>query len=146
MHCPTEAHWLAVKSILRYLKGTSHVGLLYTSSSNTSLVCYTNADYASNLDDRRSTSGFYVFMGNNLISWSSSKQRVVSRLSAESEYKGLANGVAELMWIQSILVELSISKSAIPSIMCDNKSAPELTTNPIFHARTKHIKIDYRFV
>ncbi|TXG69550.1 hypothetical protein EZV62_004485 [Acer yangbiense] len=89
-----------------------------------------------------------VMVGNgpNLISWSSSKQKVVSRSSAESEYRALANGAAELSWIEYILQELQIPFATKPLLLCDNINATYLAANPIMHARTKHIEIDYHFV
>ncbi|KAL5776889.1 hypothetical protein ACOSP7_009815 [Xanthoceras sorbifolium] len=146
MHAPTNVHWQAVKRILRYLKGTTSHGISFQSARNLNLLCYTDADWASCPDDRKSTSGFCIFLGPNLVSWSSSKQKVVSRSSAESEYRALANGAAELSWIGYILQELQVPLTTKPLLLCDNISATYLATIPVMHARTKHIEIDYHFV
>ena len=146
MHQPTSAHWLSVKRILRYLKGTMHEGLLLSSSSHLTLEGFTDADWGGQPDDRHSTSGYLVYLGGNLVSWSSSKQKVVSRSSVESEYRGLAFATAEMIWIQALLQELCISIPAIPLLWYDNISAYHMAKNLVFHARTKHIEIDLHFI
>lgn len=147
MHCPLLHHWQAVKRILRYLAGSTTMGLLLTKSSNTRLSALCDADWASDPTDRRSTSGYCVYFGPNLIAWISKKQPVVSRSSTEAEYRALALVVTELTWLRSLLTELHFPLSKEPPIIyCDNQSTVSLSANPVLHSRTKHLELDLYFV
>jgi hypothetical protein len=112
MHRPTSLHLQTVKCILKYLKSTISYGLLLRRSSSHTLQAYSDSDWAGCPDDRKSTGGFCVFLGPNLISWSSRKQRTVARSSTESKYRTLATTAAELIWLQSMLCELDIFLSS----------------------------------
>ena len=146
MHRPTTVHWQAVKRILRYLKHTVSHGLFLRRNSSHHLTAYSDADWAGCPDDRRSTSGFCIYLGSNLISWSSRKQPTVARSSTEAEYKAIANATAELLWIQSLQRDLHVSLSHPLVLWCDNIGVTYLTSNPVLHARTKHVEIGFHFV
>jgi hypothetical protein len=145
LHHPTTAHLSAAKRVLRYLKSSADHGLFF-SKGPLHLTAYCDSDWAGSPDDRRSTSGFAIFLGSNLISWSAKKQAVVSRSSTEAEYRSLAITTAEVFWIRMLFREIRISLFTIPTIWCDNVSALALASNPVYHARTKHIEVDYHFV
>jgi histone deacetylase 1/2 len=140
---PTTVHWSAVKRILRYIQGTLNLGLRIRGSKSTIVSAFSDADWAGDVDDRRSTGGFAVFLGDNLILWSARKQATVSRSSTKAEYKSLANATAEMIWVQKILTELRIPHPPLARLWCDNLGAKYLPANPVFHARTKHIEIDF---
>ncbi|WMV51038.1 hypothetical protein MTR67_044423 [Solanum verrucosum] len=146
MHSPLDIHFTAVKRILYYLRGSINHGLFIPGGSIGSLTCYTDADWAGYPTTRRSTSAYCIFIGNNLISWSSKKQSVVSRSSAEAEYRFVAHGTAEISWLLSLLGDLHIQQSSPSTIYCDNIISIYLSHNPVHHARTKHIEIDIHFV
>ena len=146
MHDPREPHLNAAKRILRYLRGTVDHGLQIHRSSLASLTAYTDADWADCPDTRKSTSGYGVFLGDNLISWSSKRQQTVSRSSAEAEYRGVANAVAEACWLRQLMAELHRPLLRATVVYCDNISAIYLSTNPVQHQRTKHVEIDLHFV
>jgi hypothetical protein len=146
MHAPTESHWAVVKRILRYLKGTSSFGLHLTHGSSLSLHGFTDADWARSIDDQKSTGGYIVFYGTTPISWKSGKQRTVARSSTEAEYKALVDGTTEVLWLRYLLTNLYFSPSSATTIWCDNLGAIYLFVNPVFHARTKYVEVDYHFV
>jgi len=146
MHDPRETHLAALKRILRYVRGTLHLGLVLRPCQQEDLVVYSDADWAGCPDTRKSTSGYAVFLGDNLISWSSKRQNTVSRSSAEAEYRAVANAVAEASWLRQLLSELHSPLRRATLVYCDNISAVYMTSNPVQHQRTKHIEIDLHFV
>jgi hypothetical protein len=146
LHAPTTVHWTTVKRILRFVKHTSSFGLLIRRSASTLVSAFSDADWASCSDDRKSTGGFAVFFGPNLIFWCARKQKTVSRSSTEAEYKAMADATAELRWIESILQELRIPCPRSERLWCDNLGAKYLASNHVFHGRMKHVKVDYHFV
>ena len=142
---PTQNHLEASKHILRYLKSTLHYGLTFTLGFP-SLFAYYDVDWAGDPIDLRSISSIVVFFGNCPITWSAKKQSTVSRSSTEAEYRALAFTAAELFWIRMLLRDLGIFLSNPPLLWCDNVSALAIASNPVFHARTNHIEVDYHFV
>uniref|UniRef100_A0A8R7UCU5 Reverse transcriptase Ty1/copia-type domain-containing protein n=1 Tax=Triticum urartu TaxID=4572 RepID=A0A8R7UCU5_TRIUA len=146
MHDPRSGHLDAVHHILRYLKGSPGKGLWFKKNGHLNVDGYSDADWASCLDDRRSTSGYCVFVGGNLVSWRSKKQSVVSRSTAEAEYRAMSLGLSEMLWVRNLLTELKVMRRGLVKVWCDNKSAINIANNPVQHDRTKHVEIDRFFI
>ncbi|KAG7560254.1 Ribonuclease H-like superfamily [Arabidopsis thaliana x Arabidopsis arenosa] len=146
MHNPRQPHLQALKRIIRYIKGTPNYGIQMVRGQIDTLTAYSDADWAGCPDTRRSTSGYCVFLGPNLISWSAKRQPTPSRSSSEAEYKGVANTVAELTWIRNLMMELHRPIKSASVVYCDNIGSVYLSTNPVKHQRTKHVELDIHFV
>ena len=146
MHAPRVSHMHAAHRVLRFLKGTVGRRLLFRRHSTLNLEVYTKADYAGSIVDRRLTFGYCTFLGGNLITWCSKKQKVVSLSSAEAEFRALAQGLCEALWITAILRELRCPVVSPVQLFCDNKSAISIAHDPVQHDRTKHIEIDWHFL
>nr|CAE05417.1 OSJNBa0035I04.5 [Oryza sativa Japonica Group]CAE05956.3 OSJNBb0088C09.15 [Oryza sativa Japonica Group] len=146
MHDPHEPHLALVKRIMRYIKGSLSAGLHIGTGPVGSLTAYSDADWAGCPDSRRSTSGYCIFLGDNLVSWSSKRQTTVSRSSAEAEYRAVAHAIAECCCLRQLLQELHAPISTTTVVFCDNVSAAYMTANPVHHRCTKHIEIDIHFV
>ena len=145
MHAPREPHLIAVKRIFRYLKGTLNLGLHLVHTPLIALHGFCDADWADCHDDQRSTSGFAIYMGNNLLLWGVKKQAIVSRSTAEAKYRALASTTTKLMWFMNLLQSIGYCLPP-PKLYYDNISAVTIAKNPVFHHRTKHIEIDVHFV
>ena len=146
LQAPCSDHWDAVVLILRYLKGAPGQGLLYEDKGHQQIVGYSDVDWAGSPSDRRSTLGYCIMIGGNLISWKSKKQDVVARSSAEVEYRVMALATCELVWLKQLLHEISWKKVKNMKLIYDNQAAFHITSNPVFHERTKHIKVDCHFI
>ncbi|CAL2255541.1 unnamed protein product [Prunus armeniaca] len=133
MNNPTEVHYFLVKRILRYVQGTLEYGISFTKGP-WQLNAYSDADWAGDINTRRSTTGSVVFLGSNPISWQSKKQGFVSRSSTEAEYRALANTAADLSWIRQVLLDLKMFLPNAPLMYCDNLSALALSSNPVYHS------------
>ncbi|RVW39467.1 Retrovirus-related Pol polyprotein from transposon RE1 [Vitis vinifera] len=147
MHNPGEQHMNAVMRILRYLKNAPRKGILFAKNvDHQSIEVYTDADWAGVVDDRRSTSGYFTFVGGNLVTWKSKKQNVIARLSAEAEFRGMTLGLCETLWLRLLLQDLGYLSRQPIRLFCDNKVACDIAHNPIQHDRIKHVKVDRFFI
>lgn len=146
MHNPRQSHLNAVYRILQYLKGCPGKGVYFRKGHKLRIEAFTDADYAGSIVDRRSTSGYCMFLGGNLVSWRSKKQNVVARSSAEAEFRALAHGLCEMLWLKIILTDCKIKWEEPMVLHCDNKSAISIAHNPVQHDRTKHVEIDRHFI
>ena len=103
---------------------------------------FTDADWAGSIINRRSTSGYYTFVGGNLVTWRSKQQSVVSRSSVEAEFRNTAHDICEVLWIKQLLEELKAASPLPMKVFCDNKVDIAIVHNPVLHDRTKHIEVD----
>ena len=146
MHQPSKDHMEAVIRILQYLKSFPGKGLMFSKNNHLKVNGYTNADWAGNTTDRRSTSGYFMFVGGNLVTWRSKKQKVVALSSAKAEFRGMAKGLCELLLLRRLLTEIGFAPTSEMDLFCDNKEAIAIAHNPIQHDRTKHVEIDRHFI
>jgi hypothetical protein len=146
MHCPSEDHMDAVMRIIRYLKTAPGKGLMFSKNNHLNIDGYTDADWAGSATDRRSTSGYFTFVGGNLVTWRSKKQKVVALSSAEAEFRGMAKGLCELLWLKKLLTEIGFPPTSMMNLFCDNKAAIAIAQNPVQHDRTKHVEVDRHFI
>ncbi|RVW66926.1 Retrovirus-related Pol polyprotein from transposon RE1 [Vitis vinifera] len=146
LSAPRSTHYATVLRILRYLKGTIFHGLFYSAQSPLVLRAFSDADWAGDPTNRRSTTGYCFLLGSSLISWRSKKQTFVARSSTEAEYRALADTTSELLWLRWLLKDLGVSTSSATPLYCDNQSAIHIAHNDVFYERTKHIEINCHFI
>jgi hypothetical protein len=148
MEAPTSEHWTALKRIVRYIAGTTEYGCKYTcrSFANLKLLGYSDSDHAGDLEKRKSTSGVVFFLNGNVVTWTSQKQRVVSLSSCEAEYIAAASAACQGVWLVRLLADLTGERLQKFRLLMDSKSAIELSKNPVYHERSKHIDTRYHFI
>lgn len=146
MDKPAAAHVNAVKRILKYIKGTSDTGIQFDCGGDLEFIGYSDADYAGDVETRRSTSGYVFMFGGGVISWGSERQKSVALSTTESEYMAASHAIKELVWLGRLLAELSPIRMDAPIFYMDNQSAIRLVKNPEYHKRTKHIDVRYHFI
>ncbi|PKU64545.1 putative mitochondrial protein [Dendrobium catenatum] len=145
MHDPSVADFQTLKRLLRYIQGTVALGIPID-RGDLQLRAFADADWAADHTDRRSITGFCTFLGSTIISWSAKKQVTVAKSSTEAEYRDISSVTSEVIWLRRLLAELHIPQTEPTTLYCDNTSAIALANNPVFHARTKHIELDYHFI
>lgn len=143
---PTQLHLQAAKRILRYLKGTTELGILYRRGTKEELFAFTDSDYAGDVDDRKSTSGYVFKLGTGAISWSSKKQPVVTLSTTEAEFIAASSCACQAIWLRRILDKLGHIQMRCTTIFCDNSSTIKLSRNPVMHGRSKHIDVRFHFL
>ncbi|PNX79687.1 copia-type polyprotein, partial [Trifolium pratense] len=147
MDRPIELHVTTIKRIMRYLKGTLVDGIMYSHRTNKiDLVGWSDSDYAGDLDDMKSTSGYVFMLGTGAISWSSKKQPIVTLSTTEAEYVAASICACQCLWLRSIMSHLKFEQSKPTVIYCDNSSCIKLSKNPIMHDRCKHIDVRFHFL
>lgn len=146
MQNPTTHHLGAAKRVLRYIKGSPAYGLMYKKGSDFVLKGFTDADWAGDAVDGRSTSGYCFSLGSAAVSWCSKKQSTVALSSTEAEYMAATMAAQECVWLKCLMEDIFSKVDYVVQICCDNESAIKLASNPVFHGRTKHVEVHHHFV
>lgn len=148
MQASGPEHWKAAKRVLRYLKGTMDLGIVYSGSADgqVALIGYSDADWASDRDSRRSTTGYVFHLGGGAISWASRLQPTVALSTAEAELMAACGATQEAIYQRQLLEDMSYGQAGATTIYEDNTGAIALSENPALHQRTKHIDIKYHFI
>jgi len=143
---PLQSHLTAAHKVLRYIKSAPGQGLLLSIFSNLELIAYCDSDWALCPDTLRSVTRYCVLLGQSLISWKSNKQSILSRSSAEAEYRAMAATVSKLTWLRFLLTDLYVEHPHSATLYCDNQAALHIASNLVFHDRTKHIELDCHLI
>ncbi|KAI3701667.1 hypothetical protein L6452_26909 [Arctium lappa] len=143
---PRQNHLQAANRVLRYLKGTPGQGILLPRQGPSNLTAYCDSDWLGCPFTRRSRTGYLLLFGGGPISWKTKKQSVVSRSSAEAEYRAMASTVSEVLWVRWLLKDMQVQLTTPTSLFCDNQAARHIANNPVYHERTKHVEMDCYFV
>lgn len=143
-NCHSDEHWIYAKRVLKYLKNTKCFGIKYSKNGNTKIKGFVDADWANNKLDRRSYTGFCFLLSSGIVSWECKKQRTVALSSTEAEYMGISEACKEAMYLRSLQFEITNEMYTL-NLFNDNQSAQKLSTNPVFHKRSKHIDVKYHF-
>jgi hypothetical protein len=144
---PSMEHWLAVKRIFRYLQSTLQMKLQFGATPSKEVLGYYDVDWAGDLEDRRSTTGFVFMTGGGAISWSSKRQPTIALSTTEAKYMANIEATKEAIWITKLMMDLGyMEEKKVMVIRCDNQGAISLTKNPTHHARTKRIDVQHHFV
>lgn len=146
MHAPSQSDFSLLKRILRYVKGSLQLGITIRANTDSTLLCYSDSDWAGCRETRRSTGGFCILLGSNIISWSAKRHEIISKSSTEAEYRTMSIAASEIVWLQNLLSVMGLKQQRTPLLLCDNLSAVCLTANPMFHKRTKHFDLDYHYM
>ncbi|KAA3468583.1 hypothetical protein EPI10_014457 [Gossypium australe] len=131
MHAPTSVHLVALKRILRHLRGTIDHGLIFRPFDRLSLVGYADANWGLDFDDHRSTTGYCLYFGNTPVSWCSKKQQVVFRSTTEAKYRSLVAATSDITWLVSLVTKLQIHSADSLAVWSDNSSAVMVAANSI---------------
>ena len=119
---------------------------MFSKNNHLDIEGYIDVEWAGNISDRKSTLGYFTFVGGNLVPWRSKKQKVVALSSAEAEFRGMVKGICELLWLKRLLTEIGFAPSSEMDLFCDNKAAIDIAHNPVQHDRTKHVEVDRNFI
>lgn len=142
---PGWSHWMAVKRIMRYIKGSLD-WKLQLGGPHINLEGFCDADWAGDANDRRSTTGYAFLLGDGVVSWSSKRQPTVALSTTEAEYMAASHCLREAIWLRQLLDDVGCSNDEGTLMMCDNQGAIALAKNPVYHSRTKHIDVQHHFV
>lgn len=142
----TKEHWAAAKRILKYLKSTSSLGIKYCGDSRKNLQGYADANWATDVDTRRSTTGYVFTLNTGAVSWKSRRQPTVAASTTEAEYMALFDATREAIWLRRLLKDMKMLKNKVITIYQDNQGCIALAKNPVSQQRTKHIDIKFHFV
>ena len=145
MHSPREEHFEVAYRILKYLKRKPGRGLIFENHGHSRIETYTDADWAGSITDRRCKSNYCTCIGGNLVTWRSKMQTVVARSSAEAEFRAIAHGIYDLLWLKKLLEDLKVTSPMPMKLYCDKKATINIAHNPVQHDRTKHIKVYRHF-
>jgi hypothetical protein len=145
---PGIQHWNAVKRIFRYLQGTKTAKLSFNKDGNTDLLAYSDSDWGSDSDERKSVTGYVLLLQGGAISWNSRRQQTIALSTTEAEYMALSSTTQEVLWLRELNMELNQDNNIqeATTIFCDNRSAVHLATTSSYHPRSKHIDIRHHFI